>query len=184
MEFSENLKQLLNDRNMKQADLCRLTKIRSSLMSNYATGKKSPTIFNAVLIADAFDISLDALVGRRERVRCPGTFDSRYSGQPDGYAALPAGHAALPDGYAALPGGYAALPDGYTALPDGYTALPDGYAALPDGYTALPDGYAALPGGYPSHLNECMGGLTENESTFVMDMIQVMKKNFRVKEKQ
>ena len=135
MEFSENLKQLLNDRNMKQADLCRLTKIRSSLMSNYATGKKSPTIFNAVLIADAFDISLDALVGRRERVRCPGTFDSRYSG-------------------------------------------------LPDGYSALPDGYAALPGGYPSHLNECMGGLTENESTFVMDMIQVMKKNFRVKEKQ
>lgn len=177
MEFSENLKQLLNDRNMKQADLCRLTKIRSSLMSNYATGKKSPTIFNAVLIADAFDISLDALVGRRERVRCPGTFDSRYSGQPDGYAALLAGHAALPDGHAALPGGYA-------VLPDGYSALPDGYSALPDGYSALPDGYAALPGGYPSHLNECMGGLTENESTFVMDMIQVMKKNLRVKEKQ
>ena len=49
---------------MRQADLCRLTGIRSSLMSDYISGKKSPTIRNAVLIADALHISLDTLVGR------------------------------------------------------------------------------------------------------------------------
>lgn len=54
---------------MKQADLCRMTGIQTSLMSEYINGRKSPTIRNAILIADAFDISLDTLVGRDERVR-------------------------------------------------------------------------------------------------------------------
>ena len=64
MNFSESLQALLKNRNMRQADLCRLTGIRSSLMSDYISGKKSPTIRNAVLIADALHISLDTLVGR------------------------------------------------------------------------------------------------------------------------
>lgn len=41
-----------------------MTGIQSSLMSNYIGGTKSPTIKNAVLIADALHISLDALVGK------------------------------------------------------------------------------------------------------------------------
>lgn len=61
MEFSENLKMLLDKQNLKQADLCRLTGIQTSLMSEYVKGKKSPTIKNAIAIADAFKISLDAL---------------------------------------------------------------------------------------------------------------------------
>lgn len=121
MEFSENLKQLLKDRNMNQARLCEITGISSSLISNYTTGKKSPAIPNAVLIADAFDVSLDTLAGRKERVRYPDLLEIRNAGQPVGYT---------------------------------------------------------------NQLNECMDGLTENESTFVLDMIQVMKKNFGVKEKQ
>lgn len=64
MDFAKSLECLLNDRNMKQADLCKLTGIRSSSMSDYMSGKKSPAIKNAILIADALHISLDTLVGR------------------------------------------------------------------------------------------------------------------------
>lgn len=69
MGFNENLKLLLIEKHLKQADLCRLTHIQTSLMSEYINGKKSPTIGNAVLIADALDVSLDTLVGREESVR-------------------------------------------------------------------------------------------------------------------
>lgn len=64
MEFNESLKRLLIEKNMKQADLCRLAHIQTSLMSEYINGKKSPTIGNAIQIADALDISLDVLAGK------------------------------------------------------------------------------------------------------------------------
>jgi len=63
LSFNKNLKILLNKQNFKQADLCRLTGIQTSLMSEYVKGKKSPTIKNAMAIANAFHISLDTLVG-------------------------------------------------------------------------------------------------------------------------
>jgi len=65
LNFSENLKMLLDKQNLKQADLCRLTGIQTSLMSEYVKGKKSPTIKNAIAIADAFGISLDTLVSNQ-----------------------------------------------------------------------------------------------------------------------
>lgn len=107
MEFKDNLKQLLIEKDMKQADLCRLSHIQTSLMSEYISGKKSPTIGNAIQIADALDISLDTLAGREERVR--------YSEPIAGVCA--------------------------------------------------------------ARLNECMDGLSENECTFVMDVIRAMKEN-------
>ena len=107
MGFNENLKLLLIQKHMKQADLCRMTGIQTSLMSEYINGKKSPTIGNAIQIADALDISLDTLAGREERVR--------YS-EP-------------------------------------------------------------LTSAYAARLNECMDGLSENECTFVMDVIRAMKEN-------
>ena len=107
MEFNASLKRLLIEKNMKQADLCRLAHIQTSLMSEYINGKKSPTIGNAIQIADALDISLDVLAGREERVR--------YSEPIAGVCA--------------------------------------------------------------ARLNECMDGLSENECTFVMDVIRAMKEN-------
>lgn len=62
--INATLKQILSDRKLKQADLCRMTGIQTSLMSEYISGKKSPAIGNAILIADALGISLDALVGK------------------------------------------------------------------------------------------------------------------------
>lgn len=81
MGFSESLKILLLERNMKQADLCHLTDIKSSLMSEYISGKKSPAIGNAILIADALDISLDTLVGREEKVRYSEPVYSKYGSE-------------------------------------------------------------------------------------------------------
>ena len=78
MEFNESLKRLLIEKNMKQADLCRLAHIQTSLMSEYINGKKSPTIGNAIQIADALDISLDVLAGREERVRYSRRADHAY----------------------------------------------------------------------------------------------------------
>lgn len=76
MGFHENLKFLLQERNLKQADLCRMTGIQTSLMSDYFGGKKSPTIKNAVLIADALCVSLDTLVGKENALnQHPNTGD-------------------------------------------------------------------------------------------------------------
>lgn len=65
MSFSENLKKILDERQLKQANLCRMTGIQTSLMSDYLNGKKSPAISNAITIADALNISLDTLVGKK-----------------------------------------------------------------------------------------------------------------------
>jgi transcriptional regulator with XRE-family HTH domain len=65
MEFKDILKVLLEERDLKAIDLCRLTGIKSSLMSNYTTGKKSPALTNAKLIAEALGVTLDELAGRQ-----------------------------------------------------------------------------------------------------------------------
>lgn len=64
MEFSQIIKKILEERKLKQTDLCRMTGIPSSLMSAYVSGKKSPAIQNAIAIAEALNVSLDELVGR------------------------------------------------------------------------------------------------------------------------
>lgn len=64
MEFREALQQILKCRGIKQADLCRMSGVDSSLMSNYVSGKKTPTLTNAIAMADALQISLDELAGR------------------------------------------------------------------------------------------------------------------------
>ncbi len=64
MDFGESLGRLLRERGLKQSDLCRMSGIPSSAMSNYIAGKKVPTLTNAIAIADALAISLDELAGR------------------------------------------------------------------------------------------------------------------------
>lgn len=65
MQFQTRITELLNERGLKQADLHRLTGIPRSLLSNYATGKASPALDNAILIAGALHVTLDELVGRK-----------------------------------------------------------------------------------------------------------------------
>lgn len=64
MTLDKTLPVLLAQRKMKQSDLARMTGISTGLISDYIGGRKVPSISKAVLMADAFGISLDALVGR------------------------------------------------------------------------------------------------------------------------
>lgn len=64
LNFAQTLKEILDEKGLRQADLCRATDIPTSLMSDYISGKKSPTIRNAIAMADALHISLDILVGK------------------------------------------------------------------------------------------------------------------------
>ena len=64
MEFKDSINKILADRGLKQADLCRITGVPTSAMSDYVNGKKSPTLSRAIAMADALQISLDELAGR------------------------------------------------------------------------------------------------------------------------
>lgn len=68
MDFSDALIDKLAKKKLSQAELCRMTGIPSSLMSAYITGKKSPALSNAISIANAFNITLDELVGRNDDI--------------------------------------------------------------------------------------------------------------------
>ena len=63
LDFKTRLAELLAEFGMTQADLCRATGLKTSLVSNYATGKASPTLDTALLIASKLGITLDKLVG-------------------------------------------------------------------------------------------------------------------------
>lgn len=64
MEFADVIKRIASDRQLTQADISRMSGIPTSLMSNYFNGKRSPTLTNAIAMADALQISLDELAGR------------------------------------------------------------------------------------------------------------------------
>ena len=53
MIFENKIAELLTSNGLKQAALCRLTGIPTFLMSNYVKWKVSPTLNNAIKIADA-----------------------------------------------------------------------------------------------------------------------------------
>lgn len=68
MLFKTRLAEILLEQNLKQADLCRLTGISTALMSNYMTGKASPSLDNAQAIANALGVTLDYLVGHKTAI--------------------------------------------------------------------------------------------------------------------
>lgn len=68
MDFSEVLLSTLKERGMKQADLCRISGVPRSLISEYISGKKSPTLGNAIAIASALNVTLDYLTGKTEKI--------------------------------------------------------------------------------------------------------------------
>ena len=61
--FKTRLKELLDEKGMKQADLCRATGFESGKISQYITGKSTPNIDTAKIIARTLGVTLDELVG-------------------------------------------------------------------------------------------------------------------------
>lgn len=62
MNIGKNIQRILEERNMKQADLCKKTEISSALMSNYISGTNEPGIERLARIAKALSVSIDKLV--------------------------------------------------------------------------------------------------------------------------
>ena len=61
------IKDLREDRDLRQSDLAKATGIDQRTISNYETGKSNPDSFALIRLADFFDVSIDYLVGRTER---------------------------------------------------------------------------------------------------------------------
>lgn len=58
------IKDLREDRDMRQSDLAQETGIDQRTISNYETGKTAPDAYALIKLADFFDVSIDYLVGR------------------------------------------------------------------------------------------------------------------------
>ena len=64
--MTNRIKDLREDKDMRQSDLAEATGIDQRTISNYETGKTSPDAYALIRLADFFDVSIDYLVGRTE----------------------------------------------------------------------------------------------------------------------
>ena len=62
--MKNRIKDLREDRDMRQSDLAEATGIDQRTISNYETGKTSPDAYALVKLADFFGVSIDYLVCR------------------------------------------------------------------------------------------------------------------------
>ena len=71
-KMSDNLNKLMEERNIKQADLCRETGIPTSAMSHYVRGDSDPSFTRAIKIARALGVTTDELSGKQAEQQCNG----------------------------------------------------------------------------------------------------------------
>ena len=74
-QFIERLNSILQKRNLSQADLSKMTGIRSSSISDWLNGKYEPKQDKIAIIADALNVSPVWLIG----------YDDTSSNQSEGY---------------------------------------------------------------------------------------------------
>ena len=61
---TNRIKDLREDRDLRQADVAKATGIDQRTLSNYETGKTNPDSFALIKLADFFDVSIDYLLMR------------------------------------------------------------------------------------------------------------------------
>lgn len=61
---TNRIKDLREDRDLRQSDVAKATAIDQRTLSNYGTGKTNPDSYALIRLADFFDVSIDYLVGR------------------------------------------------------------------------------------------------------------------------
>ena len=66
MDFHSRFNQLLEERKVSTYKISQDTDLGQSLLGYWRRGEKSPTLENAIKLADYFDVSLDYLVGRSD----------------------------------------------------------------------------------------------------------------------
>ena len=63
----ETLKELREERGMKQAQIAIILGVKQNTYSNWENGIREPKIKTLIEIADYYNISLDSLVGRKRK---------------------------------------------------------------------------------------------------------------------
>lgn len=58
------IRDLREDRDLRQSDLAKATGIDQRTISNYETGKTAPDAYALIKLADFFQVSIDYLLGR------------------------------------------------------------------------------------------------------------------------
>lgn len=66
-DFSQRLKQLRQERGLKQREMAELCGLKLRGYQQYEYGEAYPTIPGLLALADYFDVSIDYLLGRTER---------------------------------------------------------------------------------------------------------------------
>lgn len=66
--FHNILKQLRKSRNLSQEDVAKVLNTTVSTISRYETGEREPNLESLCMLADFFNVSLDYLLGREQKV--------------------------------------------------------------------------------------------------------------------
>lgn len=66
--FHNILKQLRKSRNLSQEDVAKVLNTTVSTISRYETGEREPNLESLCMLADFFDVSLNYLLGRKQKV--------------------------------------------------------------------------------------------------------------------
>lgn len=61
--FSGRMRKAMHNKNMTQTDLCRITGVPKSAVSQYLSGNFKPKLERIILIADALEVSASWLLG-------------------------------------------------------------------------------------------------------------------------
>ncbi len=64
MNKINRIRELREDKDLRQIDVALATGIDQKTLSNYETGKTNPDSYSLIKLADFFDVSIDYLVGR------------------------------------------------------------------------------------------------------------------------
>ena len=65
-KYKNRIRDLREDRDLRQTDVSKATGIDQKTLSNYETGKTSPDSYALIRLADFCGVSIDYLVGRTE----------------------------------------------------------------------------------------------------------------------
>lgn len=65
-KYKNRIRDLREDRDLRQTDVSKATGIDQKTLSNYETGKTAPDSYALIRLADFFGVSIDYLVGRTE----------------------------------------------------------------------------------------------------------------------
>ena len=65
--FSERMKELRNERGLKQREMAEICGVKLRSYQGYEYGKHYPEVPGLIFLAEYFDVSLDYLIGRTDK---------------------------------------------------------------------------------------------------------------------